>query len=340
MKFLLNGYFGFDNAGDEAVLAAMLADLRSLAPDAVFVATSGNPEQTRQTHGCEAIGRQNPRELLSAIQGCDVFISGGGSLVQDVTSFRNVVYYTTLLRLAKMLGKKTMVYAQGVGPLNSSKSRKLARAMFQNADIVTVRDPDSANLLREIGVSREVEVTADPVWNLPFEAQPKRAKTWGVALRSWPGAPDNSLPRLVGALRATANSQNATLRFLPMQPGPDNEILAGLVNAGEILETRGASPGEILALAASFDLMIAMRLHALIFAASAGVPVVALNYDPKVASLATLLGAPLLQSPSASDLATLPRLVSEAKPIAPPILADFRAKARRNAELAVGLASK
>ena len=340
MKFLLNGYFGFDNAGDEAVLAAMLADLRALAPDASFVATSGNPAQTRKMHGCEAIGRQNPRELLGAIQGCDVFISGGGSLVQDVTSFRNVVYYTTLLRLAKMMGKKTMVYAQGVGPLNAPKSRKLARAMFQNADIVTVRDPDSAALLREIGVVREIEITADPVWNLPFEAQPKRVKTWGVALRSWPGAPDNSLPRLVGALRATANSQSATLRFLPMQPGPDNEILAGLVNAGEILETRGASPSEILALAASFDLVIAMRLHALIFAAGAGLPVVALSYDPKVASLATLLGAPVLQSPSASDLATLPALVSQAKPVSPAIIEDFRAKARRNAELAVGLAQK
>ncbi|RYG68012.1 polysaccharide pyruvyl transferase CsaB, partial [bacterium] len=188
MNFLLNGYFGFDNAGDEAVLAAMLAELRSLAPNATFVATSGNPSQTKAMHGCEAIGRQTPGELFKAIQACDVFISGGGSLVQDVTSFRNVVYYTTLLRLAKMLGKKTMVYAQGVGPLNSGKSRRLARKMFQSADIVTVRDPDSAALLREIGVTREVQVTADPVWKLPSQPQNQRPGTWGVALRSWPGA--------------------------------------------------------------------------------------------------------------------------------------------------------
>ncbi|MBW3637047.1 MAG: polysaccharide pyruvyl transferase family protein, partial [Armatimonadetes bacterium] len=193
MKFLLNGYFGFDNAGDEAVLAAMLADLRALRSDATFIATSGNPAQTREMHGCEAIGRQNPRELFAAIQSCDVFLSGGGSLVQDVTSFRNVVYYTTLLRLAKMMSKKTMVYAQGVGPLNSQKSQKLARAMFGSADVVTVRDPDSAALLKEIGVTREVEITADPVWNLAFEPQPRQAKTWGVALRSWPRADENAL---------------------------------------------------------------------------------------------------------------------------------------------------
>lgn len=340
MNFLLNGYFGFDNAGDEAVLAAMLAELRSLAPSATFVATSGNPAQTKAMHGCEAIGRQAPGELFKAIQNCDVFISGGGSLVQDVTSFRNVVYYTTLLRLAKMLGKKTMVYAQGVGPLNAKKSRNLARKMFQSADVVTVRDPDSAALLREIGVTREVEVTADPVWKLPAQSQVKRAGTWGVALRSWPGADEGALARLVGALRASANAQGATLRFLPMQPGPDKEVLQGLTTAGEILETEGAHPSEILGLAASFEVMIAMRLHALIFAASAGVPVVALNYDPKVASLATLLDAPHLQTPAVTDLAQLPTLIAEAKAASPTVLEEFRAKARRNAELAVGLAGQ
>ncbi len=339
MKFLLNGYFGFDNAGDEAVLCAMLADLRALNPAATFVATSGNPAQTTRNHGCQSIGRQNPRELLSAISSCDVFVSGGGSLVQDVTSFRNVVYYTTLLRLAKIMGRKTMVYAQGVGPLRSNKSRKVARGAFQSADILTVRDPESAALLKEIGVTRDIEITADPVWNLAFHAQPKREKTWGVALRSWPHQDEGAVARIVGALRATANARGATLKFLAMQPGPDTKILQGLTTAGEILETRDATPGEIVGLCASFDLMIAMRLHALIFAASAGVPVVAMNYDPKVASLATLLGASSLPSPSPSDLATLPDLIASANAVSPEILVDFRAKAKRNAELAVGLAN-
>ncbi len=338
MKFLLNGYFGFDNAGDEAVLSAMLAALRELAPDATFVATSGDPAQTQKAHGCEAIGRQNPRELLGALQNCDVFVSGGGSLIQDVTSFRNVVYYATLLRLAKIMGKRTIVYAQGVGPLRALRAQKVARKAFQSADILAVRDPDSAALLKQIGVTKAVEITADPVWNLPFSPQPKQTNTWGVALRSWPGADEGAIARVVGALRAIANARGATLRFLAMQPGPDREILRGLTTEGEILQVEGATPSEIVGLCASFDLMIAMRLHALIFAASAGVPVVALDYDPKVASLATLLGAPLLASAAPDDLAKLPDLIASARSVAPEILAEFRAKARRNAELAVGLA--
>ena len=212
MNFLINGYFGFGNAGDEAVLAAMLADLRALRPGATFCATSGNPNQTREMFGIEAIERQNPRELLSSIRACDVFISGGGSLVQDVTSLRNVVYYTSLIQLAKRLGKPTMIYAQGVGPLNKPLSRKLARAAFSSADALTVRDPNSAQLLREIGVTKPVEITADPVWSLePPHFASSGDNEWLVALRSWPGADEAAIERIVTAIRAAAQPRGAVL---------------------------------------------------------------------------------------------------------------------------------
>ena len=337
MNFLINGYFGYANAGDEAVLAAMLADLRALRPDASFTATSGDPAQTRALHGCNAIGRQNPRELMDALKNCDVFLSGGGSLLQDVTSVRSVVYYTGVLRMARLARRPTMMYGQGVGPLSSPISRQLARAAFQNADVATVRDPDSAQLLRQIGVRRAVEITADPVWGLAPVSLSRVEKRWVVALRSWPGQDEGAVARVVAALREAAQVQGARLRFLPMQPGPDDEILNGLVEADEKLETRDKTPAEIVALASSGDLMIAMRLHALIFAAGQGVATVALDYDPKVSALATLLGAPLLKTPSAENLRALPQLIADARPVAPQKLARWKELARRNAELAVGL---
>ena len=338
VNFLINGYFGFANAGDEAVLAAMLADLRALAPGATFTATSGDPSQTRALHGCEAVGRQAPREVMEAIKKCDVFLSGGGSLLQDVTSVRNVVYYTGMLRMARLARRPTMMYAQGVGPLHSPVSRKLAQLAFGSADVATVRDPDSALLLRMIGVGRAVEITADPVWNLrPAAPPPRVAGRWVVALRSWPGADEQAVARIVETLRAAAAEQRAQLKFLAMQPGPDDEVLSGLVEAGEKLETRGQTPAEIVALAASGDLMIAMRLHALIFAASQGVATVALGYDPKVAALAKLWDCPLLESPSPENLAALPHLLRRAQAPSAELRHKWQSAARHNAELAVGL---
>jgi len=341
VNFLINGYFGFGNAGDEAVLAAMLAHLRVLDSGATFTATSGNPRQTEEMHGCGAIGRQNPRELLSAISKCDVFLSGGGSLVQDVTSVRNAVYYTTLLRTAKMLGKPTMVYAQGVGPLRSVAARRAARAAFQGARIVTVRDGDSARLLREIGVTRAVEITADPVWDLGSAEWGVRSAEWGsggaqwvVAVRSWPGREFDAVSRTVAAIRGAAKDAGATVRFLAMQPRVDDVLLGSLVEPSEWMETKGKHPREIIEAVSDASVVLAMRLHALIFAASVGVPVVAFDYDPKVRALANIIGAPLVSSPSEADLKELPAKISDAKALDSEALEILKAKARRNAELA------
>jgi len=341
VNFLINGYFGFGNAGDEAVLAAMLAHLRVLDSGATFVATSGNPKQTEEMHGCGATSRQNPRELLGAISKCDVFLSGGGSLVQDVTSVRSAVYYTTLLRTARMLGKPTMVYAQGVGPLRSQTARKAARAAFQGARIVTVRDGDSAGLLREIGVTRAVEITADPVWDLSNAESGSRKAEWGsgkaewvVAVRSWPGREFDAVSRTLAAIRGAAKEAGATLRFLAMQPGVDDVLLGSLVAPEEWMETKGKPPREIISAISGASLVLAMRLHALIFAASLGVPVVAFDYDPKVRALANIIGAPLVASPSEADLRELPAKIREARALDHSTLENLRAKARRNAELA------
>ena len=143
MKVFLNGYYGYANAGDEAVLAAILQQLgaqlgTASTCSAQFIVTSGDAIQTQRAHDApahpvRAIGRQNPRELLQHIRACDLFVSGGGSLVQDVTSLRNVIYYTGLMRMARLARKPLMIYAQGVGPFNKPISRKLARAAFNGA---------------------------------------------------------------------------------------------------------------------------------------------------------------------------------------------------------------
>ena len=339
MNFLINGYFGFANAGDEAVLSAMIGALRQQRPDATFCATAGDAPATRALHGCEAVGRQSPRELMEAIKRCDVFLSGGGSLLQDVTSVRNVVYYTGVLRMARLSRKPAMMYAQGVGPLNSPIARKLARIAFQSAEIATVRDPQSAQLLREIGVNRAVEITADPVWNLAPAAHERREPNrWVVALRSWPGADERAIPEIIAALRDAATASGKSLKFLPMQAGRDDEILAGLVDNSEKFDTKNKTPAEIVGLAGAGDLMIAMRLHALIFAASQGLATVALNYDPKVSALAKLLGAPILNE--SADAKQLPQLIENARPVEAATLQRWRDGATRNAELAAGLGRK
>ena len=116
-RILLSGYYGFGNAGDEAVLAAILASLRREMPDVESAVLSVDPAATTRLHGVAAFHRARPREVLAALRQCDLFVSGGGSLLQDVTSLSSLLFYLAQIRFARMLGRRVMVYAQGIGPL-------------------------------------------------------------------------------------------------------------------------------------------------------------------------------------------------------------------------------
>lgn len=349
MNYLLSGYYGFGNAGDEAVLCSVMDAIKAQDAQAHFTITSGDPNATQNRYGNEysirAIPRQNPRALVTTIRSCDVFISGGGSLLQDVTSLRNVVYYSGLMRLARLMRKPVVVYAQGVGPLNKKLSQKLARAAVQGARVVTVRDNDSKSLLQRIGVTKPIEVVSDPVWALqPSKSEAKTASpAWNVALRSWPNVTDEQSieysKRTFAAICQAARQANIDLQFLPMQPAEDAPLAekhrGEMSERDTVVEMNDLHPRDVMAHCAQADVMIAMRLHALIFAAAQGVPCVAINYDPKVESLAKLIGAPLLGIEDLQDAHRVLEAVQNARPLAPQRLAELKDKAARPAQLAV-----
>jgi polysaccharide pyruvyl transferase WcaK-like protein len=210
-----------------------------------------------------------------------------------------------------------------------------------------LRDEASKQLLLSLGVRRFTEVTADPVWALSATSDSEFVNRqsssvdplWGVALRSWPGEQGSeSTARFVTAVRAAAKEANARLRFLPMQHPADFAILheAGIAES-EISGGPWQHPRDTMAQTQACDLVIAMRLHALIFAAAGRVPCVAVNYDPKVEALAKLIGAPLINGAAPEDLAQLPNAIASTQPIDGERLESLRQKARRNAEFAVGL---
>lgn len=350
MKILLSGYYGFGNAGDEAVLAAMLTHLSERIAQPRFTVASGNPAATLQMHESAAqkyflncARRDDFKALASHIKKSDLFISGGGSLLQDVTSLRNVVYHCGLLRLAQFKRTPSMIYAQGVGPLNLPLSQKLVRMATGKVRAITVRDNASKVLLQTIGVKSPIQVTADPVWGLDADIEnptfQQREVVWCVSLRSWPGDEENTSRKRVAAtlaaLRDLAMRRGATLLFLPMQEEVDDALLASLgVTPAEWIATAGVHPSKIMAQTAHCDVMIAMRLHALIFAASQNVPCVAIDYDPKVAALAGILKIPVLEGTECSQSDKLGAAIEQAKPPQNTTLDELKQAARRNAEIA------
>ena len=357
-RLLLSGYYRYGNAGDEAVLAGLIAAFRSADPagDFALTALSGTPGETRTAHGISAVDRYRPALLLPAIARCDVFLSGGGSLLQDVSSAHSIFYYLGIVKMAQMLGKKTMFIAQGIGPLTLRRSRRLVAAVANKLDAVTVRDPGSAQLLREIGVTRPpTEVTADPALLLSpslsgFHGIGSRGTSFGVALRPW-HSQQNIGAHVAAACLASLREQKPLL--LPMQDVSDRPAAEqfaqgwhGQKNAAALCSTTDGL-GPLLSTIAGCDMMVGMRLHALILAAAAGVPSVALSYDPKVTAFMQATGqSDAVYDLNAPDLDRLQALLAcvwaERTARAAKLqaaLPGLRAKALRNAEVALRLSA-
>lgn len=309
VQIAVSGYYGCGNAGDEAVLAGIAGAFRRRAGDRVALTVlSQNPEETTRLHGLHAVQRMHLPTVRRTLQQCDLLLSGGGSLLQDTTSLRSLLYYLFIAQMALQQGVPVMFYAQGIGPLHRKISRLLVSRIANRTACITVRDEASARLLKEIGVKRPpIEVTADPAFALnPASPEivdacyaevnlPVGTPTVGVALRPWGEA--SSAPLDVYARLLTELQKQTGMRvvLLPMQlPGDAafSEKVAqqtGDPTAFPILRHSG-SPETLLGVVARMQAVVAMRLHTLIFAARAAVPPFALAYDPKVTHLMNGLG--------------------------------------------------
>ncbi|MCR5482445.1 MAG: polysaccharide pyruvyl transferase family protein, partial [Clostridia bacterium] len=175
-KILISGYYGFNNIGDESILSAVVDNLKEKLDDIQITVLSQNPESTAEKYDVRSVNRKSVRSIFSAVRQCDLLISGGGSLLQDATSSRSIYYYLFIMWLANLLGKKFLIYSQGIGPIKSKFNRKMTARMLGKASGIVVRDETSAEFLQEIGIPGErIVVTADPVLRIkPAELETGR----------------------------------------------------------------------------------------------------------------------------------------------------------------------
>lgn len=302
-RIVISGYYGFSNAGDEAALSAIVRGLK-LQADVDITVFSASPEETAKLHGVRALPRMSVSQVAGALKDCDLLISGGGSLIQDATSLRSLIYYLAVISLAKRYRRKVMILGQGIGPLRRSISRRLVRKALAGVDLITVRDAQSAELLAKMEIG-PVRVTADPTFTLEPCSEEEvlhllnetglsdQDDVIAVSLRKLdylPGIPDFS-PDIMGLLADEARKLPAKLLLVGMQ-SPDDLVLAKEIGekTGIAYQSRQWTPEQMLGALGKCRLVVGMRLHSLIFAASAGVPFLGIAYDPKVESFAAATG--------------------------------------------------
>ena len=311
-KIVLSGYYGFNNSGDETILYAIITMFRKIDPAIEIIVLSNEPEKTAKLYNVSAVSRWKLSQVLRAVTGCDLLISGGGSLLQDVSSVNSPLYYLAVIFLARLIGKPVLVFAQGIGPLTNKRNRRLTTWILNRVNAITVREIGSKMELDALGVILPVEVTADPVLGLSRDNVDKELgrsilerngvsftdedRKLGVFIRSWG---DNSYIGELAQALENFSQQGWKIIFVPMQFPRDINVAkdtAKLMHSDVVILKEMYSPEETLALIQHFDIVLGMRLHALIDAAILGKPIVGLSYDPKIDRFLEQLGQASLLS--------------------------------------------
>lgn len=318
-NILIAGYYGYGNVGDEAILSATLSGIRKEQPGVEFVVASYAPSETEAVHHVHSIHWKDIQALVNAAQECDLILLGGGGIFQDYWGVPNdtqltsahwgIAYYSSIALLSVLFNKPLMIHSVGVGPLFTGEGKLWTRRIFELADTATVRDPQSRDVLQSIGVRVDkIRIVPDPALVLLshrdyapelFRSAGIRLEEQsllGVCIRNW-GAGSESLSwkkELAEALDQFLAAQDASVVFIPFQTSShtledDRSAAKGVISLMQnqkraFLLPGVASPDVVKGIVSCCRAVVGMRLHSLIFAAGAELPMIALSYDPKVSN--------------------------------------------------------
>ena len=299
-NIVISGYYGFHNSGDDSILAGIVSELKEKCPGAKLTVLSKNPKETALLYNVYSIKRTNVFKIFAALIKADLFISGGGSLLQDITSNKSLIYYTAMIRFAKLTGTKTYVYANGIGPVRKNANRRVVCNILNKVDMITLRECDSDTELKNMGVNKTTFVTADPVFSLSPEKEEVTSKFLSskglmdgekyfvVSVRNWKTKNENFEDEVADFINDFADRNKLVPVIVAMQPERDSvlsEKICSRIKCKNVFINDVMKFDRHLKILEGAEFCIAMRLHTLIYAAKTGTPSIGIVYDPKVSSM-------------------------------------------------------
>ena len=290
-KYVISGYIGFDNFGDEAILKVLVAHLKNLNAEEITVLSS-NPKKTMSLYNINSV---HYLKIFKPIIRSDILISGGGSLLQDITSLKSLIYYLLVIFTALVLRKKVIVFSQGFTPFRTFWGKLLTKLILKHCYKIYVRDIRSQEILQELKI--DSVLISDPVFAINTESL-KNKYGIGIQLRNFPTLTDSFLQNL--AKEIESNFKNQKIKLFSLQDSIDLPILerfAKILKENNIESEiyKNLTVEKALEELTRVEYLIGMRFHSLLVASKSGVKVLGINYDIKVLNLAKSVGFPIIQ---------------------------------------------
>ena len=291
---VLCGYYGFDNLGDDALLACAIKKLKRKYPESSVTVIAHNPRRIEAKLGIRAIRRENIFAVLRLIQRADKLILGGGSILQNSSSMRSLRFYCALIRFAHRNGVEVELMANGLGPLKGKRAKKLAARALSLCASLSFRDGESAKLAKELGCDEKNITNEDDLSSL-LEPSPE-ARILNIVAKM--GGSEKPFA-LIGIRGRTPRQERKGIErevllqkkagilpiFIPMHAKEDKKLSEKMAerSGGKVLT--GITPSDLLGLVKRAEFAIGNRYHLLYLARREGVPILGFGEDPKILSL-------------------------------------------------------
>lgn len=335
---ILAGAFGQRNPGDEALLDAFTGAL----PDWDLIATAAVPPHGRST---ETVPSDDPARVARAVARADAVVFAGGTVFKELPSRTRrppldlLQKGAALAYGAKALGKRLVMVGVGAAPIRPGRGQRLARRLVRQADLLVLRDEESADVLAEVGAPTPFRIGADPAWTLVEHQPPSRTDSDRVIVALSSEAGNGTLGDEVAAALVPVLAQGLRVSLQPWQVGgpvrPDDLDMA------RALAARLGGTTDILLPPADLDdaidtfsrarLVLGLRFHALVAAAAAGTPFIAYAHEPKLAAAARRLKQPAVDPAHGGDALAAVLLSAASNPV-PPSLSRVRGEIARAEE--------
>ena len=308
-RILVADSFSSSNRGDAAILDGILSGLRKRLPDAEITVLSHFPDVARSFHdGVTVVGDDDPVVLATLLTETDFVVSCGGSFINDIYGL-NLGPRLALYHAAHRAEIPVAFFAQSMGPLQDPQSRIAAREVLSGAAWVLARDPATARVLGDLGVSCPVDVGVDAAVGGSWDKHEYGVgPVLGVTCRDWyfPGVDDREAAQqayedeMVRAISAWQKASDGHVVFLSNCTDlggyrHDDRVCAhriagrleGSVDVDDVQDRRFS---DVRGRAAACDFFLGTRMHSLIFATMGGVPAFGVAYEFKTPEWLTRVG--------------------------------------------------
>ena len=303
---VLLGYYGFGNMGDDALLMSVIKNLRSKIPYLRIAVMSYDVKKMKANLNHLSVfvfNRFNVLSTLKVFRNSKYLIFGGGTLLQDNTSTKSLLYYLYMVRLAKRYGLDVILYANGIGPIRKEKNKRRIKSILPKISLITARDKQTYDYIKNLDNNVNIHLTADEALTIAPQSSEKvilseefiKKGFVCFSVRKWRDIKDEEYIKYARVVSDFCQRNGFCVLLIVMEAHNDLAITEKIANYFKtnvkILYAGGGMNGEELTgIISNAKMTISVRLHSLIFSACAGVPMIGLSYDPKVSSFMKLAG--------------------------------------------------